>query len=237
VRAGRGEDGAAGVVEQLRAEGFAAFAHPVDLAETGRWYRVFVGGYPTLEAAREALAGLDTARFPDAYIRKLPAGVAPGAAPPAPPTAAATFPYGYQVSSTRQPAQALEVGQNLAARGFAAYLGTSRLPDGTLWHHVFVGAFATLEDARPLRELLAGAGYAEAFLIPVAYTLTLRPPDPAAGPADPAGRLQAMGHLVYRLPGDGDQVWRVGGYQERRDAEEALEGLTAAGFAAEVTPR
>lgn len=237
VRSVRGESGAAGEVARLRAEGFVAFARPVDLEETGRWYRVLVNGYPTLEAARTALEGLDKARFPDAYIRRVPAEVLPGTAAPAPPTSLRNFPYGYQVSSTREQAQALKVGQDLATRGFMAYLGTSRLPDATLWHHVFVGAFATPDDARPLREQLARAGYAEAFLITVAYTLAVRQPDAAAVGGDLAERLKALGHLAYCLPGDDERVWRVGGFQERRDAQEALESLTAAGLSGEVTPR
>jgi cell division septation protein DedD len=237
VYALRDATAAARAAAELQADGFTAFTRPVDLAEKGIWHRVFINGYPSLEAARTALEQLDQSRFPDAYVRRLPPDIRPGAAAAPPPAAADSFPYAYQVASRREADQALHVAEDLAARGFTAYLGSARLPDGALWHHVFAGAFATLEEGRPLGEQLARAGYAEAFPVALPFTLLVRRTDAGAEVAEVHVRLKSLGHMAYRLPGDGDDVWRIGGFQERGDAEEARRRLVEAGVAAEVVAR
>jgi hypothetical protein len=50
----RTESRAGVAVSRWEREGFTARAYPVDLGEKGRWYRVYVGNYPTREAAEAA---------------------------------------------------------------------------------------------------------------------------------------------------------------------------------------
>jgi tetratricopeptide (TPR) repeat protein/cell division protein FtsN len=76
--------GAAGTVAKLQAEGFAAFSRAVDVPDKGEWHRIFINGYPTMDAAREALAQLDPERFKGAFIRRLPNGAGVPASAPEP---------------------------------------------------------------------------------------------------------------------------------------------------------
>ena len=88
VRSVKDAAGAAGIVAKLRAEGFVAFSHAVEVPEKGQWYRIFIDGYPSLETAQEALGKLDPDRFKGAFVRQMPAAIvslpaAPTATPPA----------------------------------------------------------------------------------------------------------------------------------------------------------
>lgn len=85
VRSVKEAAGAAAVVAKLQTEGYAAFSHAVEVPDKGEWHRIFINGYPSLAAAREALAQLDSDRFKGAFVRRMPAGiVSPPAAPATP---------------------------------------------------------------------------------------------------------------------------------------------------------
>lgn len=85
VRSVKAAAGAATIVAALRAEGFTAFSHTVEVPDKGQWHRIFINGYPSLAAARDALGKLDPDRFKGAFVRSIPAGiVSPADAPAAP---------------------------------------------------------------------------------------------------------------------------------------------------------
>jgi cell division septation protein DedD len=75
---------AAEIVENLSAEGYAAFSLAVEVPEKGPWHRIFINSYPSMAAAREGLERLDPERFKDAFIRRMPDGVQRPAAVPLP---------------------------------------------------------------------------------------------------------------------------------------------------------
>ena len=81
VRSVKEAAGAAKIVARLREEGHAAFSQAVEVPDKGQWHRVYINGYPSLEAAREALAKLDPDRFKGAFVRRMPAGMVPPAPP------------------------------------------------------------------------------------------------------------------------------------------------------------
>jgi len=83
VRSVREATGAAAIVAKLRADGFAAFSLAMDVPEKGVWHRVFINGYASADAAREALGKLDPERFKGAFVRRMPSGAALPATPAA----------------------------------------------------------------------------------------------------------------------------------------------------------
>ena len=85
VRAVKSAEGAAAIVSRLQEDGHAAFSLAVEVPEKGLWYRIYINGYPSLEAAREALGKLDPERFKGAFVRRLPPGVELPATTPAAP--------------------------------------------------------------------------------------------------------------------------------------------------------
>ena len=85
VRSVKEAAGAASIVAKLQAEGHAAFSQAVEVPDKGEWHRIFINGYPSLAAAREALSKLDPDRFKGAFVRRMPAGIVSPAALPATP--------------------------------------------------------------------------------------------------------------------------------------------------------
>jgi cell division septation protein DedD len=255
------------MVARFRGEGFTAFSQAVDVPERGLWHRVYINGYPNRDEARSALAALDAKRFKDAFVRSLPAGVAaaraaagppiPAAVPAptapaaepdaatavAPPSAerpAVNYPYAYQVKSYREKAQAYQLGLELTAQGYTAFLGVSRLGDTGYWQRVYVGCFRTPEEAEKLRDDLLRDGFADAFLTYLEFGIEV-----AALANDPNGdalenRLLGAGFLPYHLPrpeGGEAPVVMVGGFRAQDDAQTAIEALSAAGFEGRLVMR
>jgi cell division septation protein DedD len=86
VRSVKAAAGAVAIVAKLQAEGYAAFSHTVEVPDKGQWHRIFINGYPSLAAARDALDKLDPDRFKGAFVRSIPAGIVPPAGAPAAPS-------------------------------------------------------------------------------------------------------------------------------------------------------
>jgi tetratricopeptide (TPR) repeat protein/cell division septation protein DedD len=80
VRSVKAAAGAVAIVAKLQADGYAAFSHTVEVPDKGLWHRIFINGYPSLAAARDALSKLDPDRFKGAFVRSIPAGIVPPAA-------------------------------------------------------------------------------------------------------------------------------------------------------------
>ena len=115
VRSVKEAAGAKAVVAKLRAEGYAAFSYAMEVPEKGVWQRIFINTYPTPEAAKAALDGLDAKHFKGAFVRRVPSGanvpaMAPDSQPalpaetPAPPPAPASPPAAPNPVPTDAPA-------------------------------------------------------------------------------------------------------------------------------------
>jgi cell division septation protein DedD len=115
---------AAEIVDNLIAEGFAAFSLAVEIPEKGQWHRVFINGYPSMGAAREGLEQLDPERFKDAFIRRMPSGARLPAVAPAPEPALAPK------APAAEPAQPAEAPAPEADKPAAASVLTAEAPQG-----------------------------------------------------------------------------------------------------------
>jgi tetratricopeptide (TPR) repeat protein/cell division septation protein DedD len=231
VRSVKEAAGAARIVAQLHEKGYAAFSHAVEIPDKGEWHRIYINGYPSLEAARDALTKLDPDRFKGAFVRRMPTGVGlpatpakvpqpapapitePAATPAAEPEAEAdekrqaiavsgTYPYAYQIKSYKQKEEAFQLGVELTTQGQRAFIGRGSMGSTGVWYRVYIGCYQTPEEAEKYRADIARIGFPEAFLTPIALAITVTPDE-----TDPRGetlenRLMASGFLPYRLPGD-----------------------------------
>ncbi len=266
VRSVNTAESAAREVATLRREGFAAFSHPADIPGKGTWYRIYINGYATKEAARQGLAALDATRFKGAYIRRIPETLRPPAAPPpaadapppvvAPPAASEavtpaatpepdapppdTYPYAFQIKSYREKNDAFQLGVELTSLGRKTFIGVSRLGTTGNWYRVYTGCFRTPEEGERMRDDLTAEGFEDAFLTTIPYTIAIHPPE-----HDPRGetlenQLLAKGYLPYRLPesaSGADHRVLVGGFQSEAEAGETLERLKRLGYDVRVVPR
>ncbi|GEM_PF-2951029 len=273
VRAVKSASDATRMVAQLREEGYSAFSHAVDVPNKGQWHRVFINGYPSVAAAKEAIERLDPKRFKGAYVRRIPTGTAftpaPAAAPPAkapaapetvippeetPPAASEAntgderqaidvdgrYPYAYQVKSYQQKEDAFQLGVELASQGHTTFIGRGTMGSTGVWYRVYIGCYASPEEAEQNREDIARNGFPEAFLTPIGYAITVKP-----DASDPAGellenRLIASGFLPYRLPQASETTPAtilVGGFRHADDAAQVLAALEQSGFKGKLRPR
>jgi tetratricopeptide (TPR) repeat protein/cell division protein FtsN len=268
VRSLKTADGAAAVVAKLKAEGFAAFSQVVDIPEKGQWHRIYVNGYASKAAARDALGQLDPDRFKGAFIRRLPAGLVPPPASPAPapeeasppqavdtpeaePAAAADagpqaipvsgrYPYAYQIKSFKQKEEAFQLGLELTSQGQKTFIGQGTMGSTGVWYRVYIGCYATPEEAENDRETVAREGFPEAFLTPIGFAVTVKPADDDPNGNTLENRLMASGFLPYRLPAagaTGSSPVLVGGFRHFDDAKQVLAALEQSGFKGEITPR
>jgi tetratricopeptide (TPR) repeat protein/cell division protein FtsN len=248
-------------VAKLRRQEYAAFSHPIDIPGKGLWHRIFVGGYATKAAARQALAELDAIRFKGAYVRRIPDALRRSVAPaplPDPPAAVepdpvpppefpaaeaeiqTTYPYSFQIKSYRKKNDAFQLGVELTSLGRKTLIGVSRLGTTGDWYRVYVGCFNTPEEGEKMRDDLAAEGFEDAFLTIIPYTIAIRPPE-----HDPRGetlenQLLAKGYLPYRLPESGNDrhdLVLLGGFQSQAEAQSTLEALKTIGYDAQIVLR
>ncbi len=107
VRSVKDPAGAEAVVAKLHAAGYNAFSYAVEVPEKGVWHRVFINTYPTPEAAKAALEGLDKDRFKGAFVRRVPGDASvPAMAPDAKPVPPAETPAPPPASPAAAPAPA-----------------------------------------------------------------------------------------------------------------------------------
>ena len=105
VRSVKEAAGAEAAVAKLRAAGYAAFSYAMEVPEKGVWHRIFINTYPTPEAAKAALDGLDEKRFKGAFVRRVPSGATvPAMAPDPKPALPAEAPAPARPTAAPNPA-------------------------------------------------------------------------------------------------------------------------------------
>ncbi len=63
-------------------------------------------------------------------------------------------PFTVQISASRSQQQCYRVAAMLRRTGYPAFTGSLKLKDQGLWHRIFVGSFATMEEAEKTRQSL-----------------------------------------------------------------------------------
>jgi tetratricopeptide (TPR) repeat protein len=125
------------VARKLIASGDPAFTSPVDISGKGRWYRVYVGNYTTLEEAKIAAAGLKKRKFHYVNISKKP--------------------YTVQVGLSASESEAQKLKSTLETKGYLAY--SLPVADDADRVRVLIGAFESKEAAADLTRKLKKDGF------------------------------------------------------------------------------
>jgi tetratricopeptide (TPR) repeat protein len=114
-----------------------AFTCPVEIADKGKWHRVYIGYYKSHEEARAAAAGLKERNFRYVHVTKTPYAVQVG------------------LVSSEQEARIMQSG--LLEKGYLAYT----LPDGAGQKQIriLVGAYENEKAAQELAEQLKKDGF------------------------------------------------------------------------------
>ena len=125
------------VARKLITGGDPAFTSPVDLAEKGKWYRVYVGNYSTLADAKIAAAGLKDRKFRYVHIAKKP--------------------FTIQVGHPASESEAQKLEARLKTKGYLAY----SLPVASDQNQirVLIGAFESRAAAASLAKQLKEDGF------------------------------------------------------------------------------
>jgi len=125
------------VARKLIASGDPAFTSPIDISGKGKWYRVYVGNYPTLAEAKAAAADLKKRKFRYVNIAKKP--------------------YTVQVGLPLSAGEAEILKSALAAKGYLAY--SLPVAGNTDRVRVLIGAFENNEAADQLSQKLKKDGF------------------------------------------------------------------------------
>jgi len=125
------------VARKLITGGDPAFTSPIDISGKGKWYRVYIGNYTTLEEAKIAAADLKKRKFRYVNIAKKP--------------------YTIEVGPPASESEAQKLRSTLEAKGYLAYI----LPaaNDTDRVRVLIGAFESNQAAAPLAQKLKRDGF------------------------------------------------------------------------------
>ena len=125
------------VARKLITSGDPAFTSPVDISGKGKWYRVYIGNYSTMEEARVVAAELKKRKF--SYVN------------------IARTPYTVQVGLPASDGEAQKLKSALETKGYLAY----SLPaaNDTDRVRVLIGAFESKEAAANLTQKLKKDGF------------------------------------------------------------------------------
>jgi cell division septation protein DedD len=130
------------VATKLKKNGDPAFTCPVMIPGKGKWHRVFVGFYQSLDEARKAAGRLKKRKFHYVHIAKKPLAV--------------------QVALTNSYIDAREFKSRLRDKGYMAYSLLDR--QGRKKTRILIGAYSSEDEARQLIEKLQQDGFAAAVL-------------------------------------------------------------------------
>lgn len=125
------------VARKLNSNGDPAFTSPVDLTEKGKWHRVYVGNYQTLEEAKTAANDLKRRKFSYVHVTRKP--------------------YTVQIGEPIPKSEVRQLQSRLQAKGYFSYrLPTAKDPDRI---RILIGAFADKKAASDLVRQLTADGF------------------------------------------------------------------------------
>ncbi len=130
------------VATKLKKNGDPAFTCPVLIPGKGKWHRVFVGFYQSLDEARKAAGRLKKRKFHYVHIAKKPLAV--------------------QVALTDSYMDAREFKSRLRDKGYMAYSLLDR--QGRKKTRILIGAYSSKDEARQLIEKLQKDGFTTTLL-------------------------------------------------------------------------
>lgn len=152
-------------------------------------------------------------------------------------------PFTVQISSSRSQQQCYRVAAMLRRTGYPAFTASVVLADQGLWYRIFVGSFATREEAEETRQNLEKDEIPDGMIRNMPYAVQIGNAGPLESLKNLRDRLTALQHMPYtsyvRETTSNQPQTRllIGAYEKKEDAADLLAALRSEGLTAIVVNR
>lgn len=106
-------------------------------------------------------------------------------------------PFTVQISSSSSQQQCYRVATMLSRAGYPAFTSSLTMDDLKVWHRIFVGSFATREEAEKTKELLTKEEISDGFIIHMPYAIQVGPTGNLASLKALRDKLFSLEYLPY----------------------------------------
>ena len=153
------------------------------------------------------------------------------------------LPFTVQISSSRSQQQCYRVAAMLRRTGYPAFTASITLKDQGLWHRIFVGSFATREEAEKTRQNLEKDEIPDGMIRSMPYAVQIGNAGSLESLKSLRDKLSAMQYMPYtsyvRETTSNQPQTRllIGAYETKEDATNLLAALRSEGLTAIVVNR
>jgi cell division septation protein DedD len=153
------------------------------------------------------------------------------------------IPFTVQISASRSQQQCYRVAAMLRRTGYPAFTGSLKLKDQGLWHRIFVGSFATKEEAEKTRQSLEKDEITDSLIRNLPYAIQVGKSGTLESFKKLRGKLSAMQYMPYtsyvRDTATNTTQTRLllGAFETKDDTSTLLNTLRAEGLEARVVNR
>lgn len=152
-------------------------------------------------------------------------------------------PYTVQISSSQSQDQCFKVASMLRRAGYPAFTASLELKDKGVWHRIFVGSFATREQAEDIKTKLAEDEITDGFIRSLPYAVQVG----TSGSNDDIKELREsvarQAYLPYSTPvrnqdtGEIEARLLVGAFKTKEDSANLIREFRDRGLTARVVKR
>jgi hypothetical protein len=106
-------------------------------------------------------------------------------------------PFTVQISASKSQQQCYRVAAMLRRTGYPAFTGSLKIKDQGLWHRIFVGSFATKEEAEKIRQSLEDDEITESLIKNMPYAIQIGKSGSLESFKELRDKLVTMQYLPY----------------------------------------
>ncbi len=152
-------------------------------------------------------------------------------------------PFTVQISASRSQQQCYRVASMLRRAGYSAFTSSLRIKDQGLWYRIFVGSFATMEEAEQTRQSLEKDEIADSLIRNMPYAIQVGKDGSLESFKELREKLIVMQHMPYtsyvRDTATNATHIRLllGAFETKEDTTTLLNALRTEGLEARVVSR
>lgn len=152
-------------------------------------------------------------------------------------------PYTVQISSSRSQDQCFKVASMLRRAGYPAFTASLELKDKGVWHRIFVGSFATREQAEDIKTKLTDDEITDGFIRSLPYAVQVGTSGSYDDLKELRERVASHAYLPYSSPvrnqetGEIEGRLLVGAFKAKEDSANLIREFRDKGLTAIVVKR
>ncbi|GEM_PF-1320013 len=152
-------------------------------------------------------------------------------------------PFTVQISASRSQQQSYRVAAMLRRTGYPAFTGSLKLKDQVLWHRIFVGSFATKEEAEKTRQSLEKDEITDSLIRNMPYAIQVGRDGTLESFKDLREKLLALQYMPYTsyvrdVATNATQTrLLLGAFETKEDTANLINTLRSEGLEARVVNR